>query len=91
MFNSNRTAEPYYQILLNLNKKNYNFKQRKPFFFKKKTKDLINILDQNNTYSETEVKSNLPPWTKYLRKTLVFMRNNALRENFNVYFSVVFC
>ena len=30
-------------------------------------------------------------WTKYLRKTLIFMWNSALRENFNFYFQGVFC
>ena len=30
-------------------------------------------------------------WTKYLRQTLFFMTNRALREKFNFYFSRVFC
>ena len=29
----------------------------------------------------------LQPFKKYLRQTLVFMRNSALREKFNFYFS----
>ena len=29
-------------------------------------------------------------WTKYLRQSLDFMQNSALREKFNLYFSVVF-
>ena len=33
----------------------------------------------------------LQPWTKYLKQTLDFMWNTALRENFNFYFSAVFC
>ena len=32
----------------------------------------------------------LPPFTKYLRQTLVFMWNGSLREKFNFYFSGVF-
>ena len=31
------------------------------------------------------------PWTKCLRKTLVFIWNSALRDNFNFYFSEAFC
>ena len=31
------------------------------------------------------------PWTKYFRKTLVFMWNSALSNKFNFYFSAVFC
>ena len=30
-------------------------------------------------------------WTKYLRQTLVFMWNSALREKFNFYFGEGFC
>ena len=33
----------------------------------------------------------LQPWTKYLRKSLVLIRNSAPREIFNLYFSAVFC
>ena len=33
----------------------------------------------------------LKPFTKYLRQTLVSMRNSALREKFNFCFSTVFC
>ena len=31
------------------------------------------------------------PWTKYLRKTLVFMSNSALWTSFIFYFSTIFC
>ena len=34
---------------------------------------------------------NVQSWTKYLRQTLVFMSNSALREMFNCYFSGVSC
>ena len=33
----------------------------------------------------------LQSFTKYLRLTLVFVRNNALREKFNFCFTRVFC
>ena len=33
----------------------------------------------------------LQPLTKYLRQTLVFMSNSAVREKFNLSFSAVFC
>ena len=36
-------------------------------------------------------KEGLQSVTKYLRLTLVFMRNSALREEFNRYFSGLFC
>ena len=32
----------------------------------------------------------LQPWTKYLRQTLIFMRNSAKLEKFNFHFSAVF-
>ena len=32
----------------------------------------------------------LQPWTNYSRQTLFFMRNTALRGQFNIYFSAVF-
>ena len=32
----------------------------------------------------------LQPWTKYLRQTLVFMRNNTPWEKLNLYFSETF-
>ena len=34
---------------------------------------------------------NLKSFTKYLRQTLVFMRNSEARKSFNFYFSAVFC
>ena len=33
----------------------------------------------------------LQPWTRYMRQCLVFVCNSAIRENFNFYFSAVFC
>ena len=30
-------------------------------------------------------------WTKYIRQTLVFMRNSTIWENFNFYLSAFFC
>ena len=35
--------------------------------------------------------SRLQPWTKYLRQTLVFLWNSALKESFNFYLWGVFC
>ena len=36
-------------------------------------------------------KYKLQPFTEYLSQTLVFMRNSALREKFNFFFSAFFC
>ena len=33
----------------------------------------------------------IQPCKKYMRQTLVFMSNSAIRKNFNFYFSAVFC
>ena len=33
----------------------------------------------------------LQSWTKYVRQTLVSMWNSAIQENFNFFFSAVFC
>ena len=44
-------------------------------------------------WDELQIKNSLQrqSWTKYIRQTLVFMWNSALWENFNFYFSAVFC
>ena len=48
MFNSKRTAEPYFQILLNLSNKNYNIKQRKTFPVKNKRSNKRSKLEWNS-------------------------------------------
>ena len=41
-------------------------------------------------FSYTNQTQLLESWTKYLRQTLIFMWNSALRKEFNFYFSGVF-
>ena len=36
-------------------------------------------------------KAEVQSWKKYMRQTLVFMGDSAIRENFNFFFSAVFC
>ena len=54
---------------------------------------LLNFFFDPNNFDEVFPCNylGLQPWTKYLRKTLVFMWNSALWGNINFYFSAVFC
>ena len=56
--------------------------------------------DQGSEWMVSELASHLAKswgtyllqsWTKYLKRTLVFMCDSALRETFNFYYSAVFC
>ena len=33
----------------------------------------------------------LQSWTEYMRRALVFVWSSSMREDFNIYFSVIFC
>ena len=53
----------------------------------------VNQMKFERAPGELEAKNCLwrQPFTKYLRQTLVFMWNSALREKFNFFFAVDFC
>ena len=53
---------------------------------------IVKQLKVEGVWGEWEAKhcSQRQPWTKYLRQTLLFLWNSALREKVNFYFSGVF-
>ena len=53
------------------------------------TKSKITTDENGENVSHLEI-TEVQPWTKYLGKTLIFMRNSTLRENCNFYFLTVF-
>ena len=60
-------------------------------FFNKIRQNLMNYILNTQRSLPSVNQSKLQLWAKYLRQTLVFMSNNALREKFSFYFSAAFC